>query len=312
MKVLVTRTLPGKALDRLKEEGLEVLVHEGLFLPREELLRKVEGAFGLIPTVEDRIDAEVMDRAGPSLKVIACYSVGVDHVDLKAARKRGIRVTHTPDVLTEATADLTLALLLTVARRVVEGVDYARRGRWRAWHPELLLGLDLKGLTLGIVGMGRIGQAVAKRAEAFGFRIAYTSKEAKPLPYPFLPLEDLIREADILSLHTPLTPETHRLMDRRRLFSMKKGAILLNTARGALVDTEALVEALRGHLFGAGLDVTDPEPLPPGHPLYALPNAVITPHIGSAGARTRARMAEVAVENLLAVLKGEEPPNPVA
>ncbi|WP_234554183.1 2-hydroxyacid dehydrogenase [Thermus caliditerrae] len=310
MKVFVTRTLPGKALDRLRERGLEVEVHEGLLLPREELLRKVEGAVGLIPTVEDRIDAEVMDRA-PGLRVIACYSVGVDHVDLEAAQARGIRVTHTPGVLTEATADLTWALLLAVARRVVEGVDYARRGLWRAWHPELLLGLDLGGLTLGLVGMGRIGQAVAKRAEAFGMRVVYTSRTPKPLPYPYLPLEDLLATADIVSLHAPLTPETYRLMDRERLFAMKPGSILLNTARGGLVDTEALVEALGGHLFGAGLDVTDPEPLPQGHPLYALPNAVITPHMGSAGKRTRERMAEMAVENLLFALEGKEPPNPV-
>lgn len=310
MKVFVTRTLPGKALDRLRERGLEVEVHEGLLLPREELLRKVEGAVGLIPTVEDRIDAEVMDQA-PGLRVIACYSVGVDHVDLEAAKARGIRVTHTPGVLTEATADLTWALLLAVARRVVEGVDYARRGLWRAWHPELLLGLDLGGLTLGLVGMGRIGQAVAKRAEAFGMRVVYTSRTPKPLPYPYLPLEDLLATADIVSLHAPLTPETYRLMGRKRLFAMKPGSILLNTARGGLVDTEALVEALGGHLFGAGLDVTDPEPLPPGHPLYTLPNAVITPHIGSAGRRTRERMAEMAVENLLFALEGKEPPNPV-
>ncbi|WP_038045910.1 2-hydroxyacid dehydrogenase [Thermus caliditerrae] len=310
MKVFVTRTLPGKALDRLRERGLEVEVHEGLLLPREELLRKVEGAVGLIPTVEDRIDAEVMDQA-PGLRVIACYSVGVDHVDLEAAKARGIRVTHTPGVLTEATADLTWALLLAVARRVVEGVDYARKGLWRAWHPELLLGLDLGGLTLGLVGMGRIGQAVAKRAEAFGMRVVYTSRTPKPLPYPYLPLEDLLATADIVSLHAPLTPETYRLMDRERLFAMKPGSILLNTARGGLVDTEALVEALGGHLFGAGLDVTDPEPLPPGHPLYTLPNAVITPHIGSAGRRTRERMAEMAVENLLFALEGKEPPNPV-
>jgi len=310
VKVFVTRTLPGKALDRLRERGLEVEVHEGLLLPREELLRKVEGAVGLIPTVEDRIDAEVMDQA-PGLRVIACYSVGVDHVDLEAAKARGIRVTHTPGVLTEATADLTWALLLAVARRVVEGVDYARRGLWRAWHPELLLGLDLGGLTLGLVGMGRIGQAVAKRAEAFGMRVVYTSRTPKPLPYPYLPLEDLLATADIVSLHAPLTPETYRLMGRKRLFAMKPGSILLNTARGGLVDTEALVEALGGHLFGAGLDVTDPEPLPPGHPLYTLPNAVITPHIGSAGRRTRERMAEMAVENLLFALEGKEPPNPV-
>jgi glyoxylate reductase len=439
VRVFVTRTLPGPALERLREEGLEVEVHQGLLLPREELLKKVEGVVGLIPTVEDRIDEEVMERAGPGLKVIACYSVGVDHVDLEAARRRGIRVTHTPGVLTEATADLTLALLLAVARRVVEGVDHAREGLWRAWHPELLLGLDLGGLTLGLVGMGRIGQAVAKRAEAFGMRVVYhsrtekplpyphrprdellatadiltrhapqtpathrrllpreehlkkvegvvgliptvedrideevmeragpglkviacysvgvdhvdleaarrrgirvtlgivgmgrigqavakraqafgmrvvyTSRTPKPLPYPFLPLEELLAQADIVSLHAPLTPETHRLLNRERLFAMKPGAILLNTARGGLVDTEALVEALDGHLFGAGLDVTDPEPLPPEHPLYARKNAVITPHLGSAGRRTRERMAMMAVENLLAVLKGLEPPNPVA
>lgn len=309
-KILVTRSLPGKALDRLREAGYQVEVHEGLFLPREDLLKKAEGAIGLIPTVEDRIDAEVMDRA-PGLKVIACYSVGVDHVDLEAAKARGIRVTHTPGVLTEATADLTLALLLAVARRVVEGVDYARRGLWRAWHPELLLGMDLQGATLGIVGMGRIGQAVAQRAEAFGMKVVYTSRAPKPLPYPHLSLEELLATSDIVSLHTPLTPETHRLMNRERLFAMRPGSILINTARGGLVDTEALVEALKGHLFGAGLDVTDPEPLPPGHPLYTLPNAVITPHIGSAGRRTRERMAEIAVENLLFALEGREPPNPV-
>ncbi|MEN2982873.1 MAG: D-glycerate dehydrogenase [Thermus sp.] len=311
MRVLVTRTLPGNALERLRERGLEVEVHEGLFLPREELLRKVQGVVGLIPTVEDRVDAEVMDRAGPGLRVIACYSVGVDHVDLEAARARGIRVTHTPGVLTEATADLTLALLLAVARRLVEGVEHAREGRWQAWHPELLLGLDLGGLTLGIVGMGRIGQAVAQRAQAFGMRVVYHSRTPKPLPYPHLALEALLAQADVVSLHAPLTPETHRLMNRERLFAMKPGSILLNTARGGLVDTEALVEALEGHLFGAGLDVTDPEPLPPGHPLYALKNAVITPHLGSAGRRTRERMAAMAVDNLLAVLEGQEPPNPV-
>ncbi len=297
-------------MDRIQEKGYHLEVHEGFFLPREDLLKKVEGAIGLIPTVEDRIEAEVMDRA-PELKVIACYSVGVDHVDLEAAKARGIRVTHTPGVLTEATADLTLALLLAVARRVVEGVDYARKGLWRAWHPELLLGLDLQGATLGIVGMGRIGQAVAKRAEAFGMKVVYHSRTPKPLPYPYLPLEELLATSDIVSLHVPLTPETRRLMDRKRLLAMKPGAILLNTARGGLVDTEALVEALNGHLFGAGLDVTDPEPLPPGHPLYTLLNAVITPHIGSAGRRTRERMAEIAVANLLAVLEGWEPPNPV-
>ena len=302
MKVFVTRTLPGKALDRLRERGLEVEVHRGLFLPKAELLKRVEGAVGLIPTVEDRIDAEVMDRA-KGLKVIACYSVGVDHVDLEAARERGIRATHTPGVLTEATADLTLALLLAVARRVVEGAAYARDGLWRAWHPELLLGLDLQGLTLGLVGMGRIGQAVAKRALAFGMRVVYHARTPKPLPYPLLSPEELLKEADGGSLHT--------LLNRERLFAMKRGAILINTARGALVDTEALVEALRGHLFGAGLDVTDPEPLPQDHPLYRLPNAVSTPHIGSAGRTTRERMAEVAVENLLAVLEGREPPNPV-
>ncbi|WP_235283867.1 D-glycerate dehydrogenase [Thermus sp. 2.9] len=312
MRVYVTRTLPGQALERLKAKGLEVEVHEGLFLPREELLRKVEGVHGLIPIVEDRIDAEVMDRAGKNLKVIACYSVGVDHVDLEAAQLRGIRVTHTPDVLTEATADLTLALLLAVARRVVEGVDPRPRRALAGLAPRAPLGPGPPGPHPGPRGHGPASpRRWAKRALAFGMRVVYTSRTPKPLPYPFLPLEDLLATADIVSLHAPLTPETHRLLNRERLFAMKPGAILVNTARGALVDTEALVEALKGHLLGAGLDVTDPEPLPPGHPLYALPNAVITPHIGSAGRRTRERMAEVAVENLLAVLEGREPPNPV-
>jgi glyoxylate reductase len=311
MRVLVTRELPGDHLDRLREKGVQVEVWPGWTLPREVLLERVEGVVGLIPTVEDRIDAQVMDRAGPGLRVIASYSVGVDHIDLEAARARGIRVTHTPGVLAAATADLTLALLLAVARRVVEGVEYARAGLWTAWHPKLLLGLELEGLTLGIVGMGEIGRRVAQRAEGFGMRVVYTSRTPKPLPYPFLDLETLLFTADVVSLHLPLTPETHRLLDRRRLFSMKEGAILLNTARGGLLDTEALVEALQGHLLGAGLDVTDPEPLPKDHPLYALKNAVITPHIGSATTRAREGMARKAVENLLAVLEGREPPDPV-
>ncbi len=311
MRVFVTRELPGNHLDRLWEKGVQVEVWPGEALPRENLLKQVEGVTGLIPTVEDRIDAEVMDRAGPALRVIASYSVGVDHIDLEAARARGIRVTHTPGVLAGATADLTLALLLAVARRVVEGAAYAREGLWKNWHPKRLLGLELEGLTLGVVGMGEIGRRVAQRAEAFGMRIVYTSRTPKPLPYPFLDLEGLLAVADVVSLHLPLTRETHRLLDRRRLFAMKAGGILLNTARGGLVDTEALVEALQGHLFGAGLDVTDPEPLPQGHPLYALSNVVITPHIGSATTKARDQMARLAVDNLLAVLEGREPPNPV-
>ena len=317
-KVVATRRLPGDAFARIEAAGHELNYWEGdCPPPREKLLELVAGAEGLITTLEDRIDAEVMDAAGPGLKVIAQYAVGVDNIDLAAARKRGIRVTNTPGVLTEATADLAFALLLAAARRVAEGDRFVREGRWKCWLPAGFLGPEVAGAKVLVVGFGRIGQAFAKRAKGFGMEILYTSRTPKPeaeaeLGARRVELDEALPEADFVSLHVPLTPETERLFNEERLFRMKPGSVLVNTARGKVVDTEALVKALKeGPLFAAGLDVTDPEPLPKDHPLTKFENVVLTPHIGSAGRRTREKMAQMVAENLLAVLAGREPPNPV-
>jgi len=316
-RVFVTRSLPGTALDELRQAGYRVDVWpEFLAPPREVLLERVRGAAGLITMLEDRVDAELMDAAGPGLKVIAQYAVGLDNIDLEAAKKRGIVVTHTPGVLTDATADLAFALLAAAARRVVEGHDYVRRGEWKTWHPELLLGPELHGATVGVVGFGRIGQAFARRARGFEMKVLYTSRRPKPeaeaaLAAERVELDELLARADFVSLHTPLTPETHRLMNAERLARMKEGAVLVNTARGKVVDTEALLDALEhGPLFAAGLDVTDPEPLPADHPLLGHPRVVVTPHIGSAGRATRLRMAEMVARDVLAVLQGRPPRHP--
>ncbi len=315
--VFVTRSLPGTALDELRQAGYRVDVWpEFLAPPREVLLERVRGAAGLITMLEDRVDAELMDAADPGLKVIAQYAVGLDNIDLEAAKKRGIVVTHTPGVLTDATADLAFALLAATARRVVEGHDYVRRGEWKTWHPELLLGPELHGATVGVVGFGRIGQAFARRARGFEMKVLYTSRRPKPeaeaaLTAERVELDELLARADFVSLHTPLTPETHRLMNAERLARMKEGAVLVNTARGKVVDTEALLDALEhGPLFAAGLDVTDPEPLPADHPLSRHPRVVVTPHIGSAGRATRLHMAEMVARDVLAVLQGRPPRYP--
>jgi glyoxylate reductase len=312
MRVFVTRQLPGPALEAIRSLGWELEVWPGFMPPSGEALKRlVQGINGLIPTVDDTISEEVMQAAGPGLKVIAAYAVGVNNVDLQAARARNIRVTNTPGTNMEATADLAFALLCAVARRIVEGSDYVRRGEWKTWHPELLLGTELYGATLGIVGFGAIGQAMARRAKGFSMRVQYHSRTPKPSDLgEMVGLETLLGESDFVSIHTPLTPQTQGLFDRERLRQMKPGAILINTARGPIVDTQALLAVLQsGHLGGAGLDVTDPEPLPAHHPLISMPNVVVIPHIGSAGRQTRERMAQVAVDNLIAVLQGKEPPN---
>lgn len=315
MRIFVTRNLPGPALEHIRKLGWNLEVWPEFMPPSPEvLLKKVQGIDGLIPTVDDRIGPEVMEAAGQGLKVIAVYAVGVNNVDLQAARTRGIRVTNTPGTNMEATADLAFSLLCAVARRIVEGVDYVRHGTWKTWHPELLLGSELYGATLGIVGFGAIGQAMARRAKGFSMRVLYHSRSPSGLSDlgQQVSLVTLLAESDFVTIHTPLTPETHKLFDRERLLGMKKGSILINTARGPIVDTEALLEVIQsGHLGGAGLDVTDPEPLPADHPLVHLPGVVVIPHIGSAGRTTRERMAQVAVDNLIAVLQGKEPVNGV-
>jgi glyoxylate reductase len=304
-RCFVTRRLPGGALDRL------AAVHDMDVWPApvppspEELRARTAQADGLLCMLTDRIDAELLD-ACPRLRAIANYAVGVDNVDVAAAAARGIPVGNTPDVLTEATADLAFALILAAARRLDEAARAVRDGEWRTWQPDWLLGRDVHGATLGIVGMGRIGRAVARRAEGFGMSVLHTARRGG------VALPDLLAEADFVSLHAPLTQETRHLIDSEALARMKPTAVLVNTARGPLVDQAALRDALvAGRLAAAALDVTDPEPLPPGDPLLNAPNLIVVPHIGSATHRTRERMADLAVDNLLAALAGRPMPHEV-
>ena len=286
--------------------------------PRDELLRAVEGCDGILTLLTDRVDAELLDRAGPQLKVVSNYAVGFDNVDVDECTRRGIPVGNTPGVLTETTADLAWALLMAAARRIVEGADYVRAGRWKTWGPMLLLGPDVHGATLGIVGFGRIGQAVARRAQGFGMTILYhdpvrlPDEVTQPLGAEYAELDDLLARCDFVSLHVNLTDETRGLVDAPRLARMKPTAVLVNTARGPVVDPVALHAALRDGVIGAAaLDVTDPEPIPVDDPLVSLPNCLIVPHIASATPATRGKMAEMAAANLLAGVRGERLPNPV-
>ncbi len=312
--VIVTHALPEGWLDPLKGRcrlRIGPAGGEGLSAELEAWLPEAAGLFTLLT---DPVDEALLARA-PELRVVSNMAVGVNNIDLDACTRRGIPVGHTPGVLTDATADLAMLLLLSAARRLPEAALDAREGRWTTWSPTGWLGADLRGRTLGIVGFGAIGQAVAARARAFGMRILYHSRTRKPkverhLEATFVSLTDLLRQSDFVSLHVPLTPETRGLIAADALRAMKPTAILVNTARGPVVDTDALVHALReGWIRAAALDVTDPEPLPPEHPLYALPNCLITPHIGSATEETRRRMAELACENLLAGLRGERLPH---
>jgi glyoxylate reductase len=315
--VYVCRPLPGRALDLLRERcAVHVWPDPEIPPPREVLLEAVREAEGLVTLVTERVD-ETLLAAAPRLRVVSNVAVGYDNVDVAAATRRGVVVTNTPDVLTETTADLAWALLLAAARRVAEADRFTRAGRWKAWGLELLLGQDVYGRTLGVVGMGRIGRAVARRAGGFRMRVLYTSRTRceeveRELGAEWRALDDLLAEADFVTLHTPLTQETRHLIGRERLRRMKPTAVLVNTARGAVVDEQALVEALRERwIWAAGLDVFEQEPLPPDSPLLSLDNVVLAPHIGSASFTTRARMAEMAAENCLAVLSGRRPPNPV-
>ena len=297
---MITRRLPGDAVERLAADH-DVVVWPGELPPAPEELRALAAdAEGLLALLTDAVDADLLD-ACPRLRVVSNYAVGTDNVDLDACRARGIAVGRTPDVLTAATADLTLALVLAAARRLTEAREAVLNGEWRTWEPARWLGLELEGATLLVVGPGRIGKAVARRAEAFGMHVLLAGRN-DPLPW---------EEADVVSLHCPLTPATRHLIDRSALARMKPTALLVNTARGPIVDTHALREALRdGTIGGAALDVTDPEPLPADHPLLEAPNLLVVPHVGSATTRARARMTQIAVDNLLAGLAGEPLPHP--
>jgi glyoxylate reductase len=317
-KVFVARLIPEEGLGKVTEATDATVWPDELPPPREKLLAAVEGCDGVLTLLTDRVDAEFLDRAGPGLKVVSNYAVGFDNVDVPECTRRGIPVGNTPGVLTETTADLAFALLMAAARRLPEADRYVRAGKWRTWGPMLLLGPDVHGATMGIVGFGRIGQALARRAAGFGMRILYHDVNrlpedvTKPLGAIYTPLEELLASSDFVSLHVNLTPETRHLIDAAALRRMKKSAVLVNTSRGPVVDGHALFEALRdGEIFAAGLDVTDPEPLPAEDPLLSLDNCLVVPHIASASRATRAKMAEMAAANLLAGLRGERLPTPV-
>jgi lactate dehydrogenase-like 2-hydroxyacid dehydrogenase len=285
------------------------LWEEDRAIPREVLLEQVADAEGLYSMLTDTVDAHLLDRA-PRLKVVSNMAVGLDNVDVDACHERGIAVGHTPDVLTETTADMAFALLLAASRRVVEGVDYVRAGEWQRWEPELLWGRDVHSSTVGIVGLGRIGAAIARRARGFGMTVLYTARYRHPrleqeVSAEFAPLPELLTRSDHVVVAVPLNDETHHLISTAEFAAMRPTATIVNISRGPVVDTDALVVALsEGQIFAAGLDVTDPEPLPADHPLMALPNCVIVPHLGSSSQRTRAAMGELAAENLLAGLAG--------
>ncbi len=291
-RCFVTRELPGDGLDRLRAEHEVEVWGEPSPPPRPELLAGAAEAAGLLSLLTDPIDAELI-AACPRLRVISNYAVGVDNVDVAAATARGIPVGHTPDVLTDSTADLAVALMLAIARRLPEGERIVRAGEWGTWDPASLLGRDLHGATVAIVGRGRIGTAVARRLEGFGCQVRLVGREDS--------LKEALAAADFVSVHTPLTEATRGLIGEPELRGMKRTAYLVNTARGPIVDPGALERALRdGWIAGAALDVTDPEPLPADHPLLGAPNLLVIPHLGSATHRTREAMAELAVDNLLA------------
>jgi glyoxylate reductase len=314
-RVFATRALPGEAFRGLAGR-VALRVWPGPGAPPAAALRaEAEASEGLLCLLTDRVDRALL-AACPRLRVVSSCSVGVDHIDLAAARARGVAVGHTPGVLTETTADLAFALLLAAARRVVEADRFVREGGWtaeRCWEPDLLLGRDLHGATLGVIGLGAIGSAVARRAGGFGMRVLAWSRTRRELPgVEPVALGELLAQADFVSLHVPLGPATRGLLGARELARMKPGAILVNTARGGLVDEAALADALaEGRLAAAGLDVFEEEPLPAASRLRALPNVVLLPHIGSASIATRGRMADLAVANLLAGLEGKPLPHEV-
>lgn len=315
-RVYVTRIIPEGGL-KLVREACDAKIWEGETPPpREVLLKEVRGIDGLLPLLTDTVDAELMDAAGPQLRVIANYAVGYNNIDVEAATARGIAVGNTPGVLTDTTADFAFTLLMSAARRVVEGVDFVKAGKWKTWGPTLLLGRDIHHATLGVIGFGRIGKGVARRATGFEMRVLFydplvgaddpvaTELGAQPVD-----LDTLLAESDFISVHVPLMPETHHLIDAGTLHKMKSTAILINTSRGPVVDPSALYEALaRGEIAYAALDVTEPEPIGVEDPLLTLPNCIVVPHIASGSIATRTRMAEIAARNLIAGVRGEPLP----
>jgi glyoxylate reductase len=315
-RVYVTRIIPEGGLRLVREACDAEIWEEETPPPRDLLLEKARGVDGLLSLLTDKIDAQLLDMAGPQLKVVSNYAVGYNNIDVAAATARGIAVGNTPGVLTDTTADFAFTLLMAAARRVVEGADFVRAGRWKTWGPTLLLGHDIHHATLGIVGFGRIGQTVARRATGFDMRILYhdpyvegDDPAARELGAQAVSLDELYASADFVSVHVPLIPETRHLIDAQALSKMKPTAILINTSRGPVVDPVALYEALEdGEIAYAALDVTEPEPIPVDSPLLSLSNCLVVPHIASASIVTRTRMAEIAARNLIAGVRGEPLP----
>ena len=312
--IAVTRIIPEAGLEPLRAAGDLRVWPDDLPPDPRQLAELLRGCDGALTMVTDRIDAALLDAA-PSLRVVSTFAVGYDNIDVAAATARGIAICNTPGVLTESTADAAFSLLLAAARRIPEGIAYVRGGEWKAWSPMVLLGHDIHGATLGIIGMGRIGRAVARRARGFGMRILYHNRRRdgaaeRELGATYAELDDLLRESDFVTLHAALNADTRGLIGARELRLMGPDTILINAARGPVVDTDALTDALReGVIAGAALDVTDPEPLPADHPLIGLPNAIVVPHTASSTIATRDKMASMAAQNLLAVLGGSSPPS---
>lgn len=311
--VYLTRKLPNPALQYLKEScDLKLWNEEQTPVPRDVLLKQIDQVEGIYCTLSDKIDREVISSA-PKLRVISTMSVGYDHIDVQFARERGIKVTYTPGVLTETTADLAFTLLMSTSRRILEANRSIYEGKWKGWAPLFMAGRDIYGAKLGIVGMGRIGQAMVRRAKGFDMKISYYSRSRKKEMEQqeeiiYKPLEVLLQESDFISLHLPGNSDTYHLIDTKELALMKPTAILINTARGSVVNEKALLAALQeDRIRGAGLDVFEREPVDPKHPLLALPNVLALPHIGSASVETRFKMAMIAAEDLLKGLQGETP-----
>jgi glyoxylate reductase len=315
LKVYVTRELPERGLKIIKKHFDAEVWPEYAPPPKKVIIEKVKNVDGLVSLLSDKIDAEVFDAA-PKLKIVAQMAVGFDNIDIQEATRRGIYVTNTPEVLTDTTADFAWALLMAVARRVVEADKYVRTGQWKVgWHPSMFLGRDIHGATIGIVGAGRIGYAVAKRAKGFNMKILFYDVIPRPemekeLGAKRVDLDTLLKESDFVSIHVPLMKETYHMINAEKLKLMKKTAYLINNARGPIVDEKALYEALKeGRIAGAGLDVFEQEPTPVDNPLLKLDNVVVAPHISSASYETRSRMAEMVAENLVAFFEGKAPPN---
>ena len=315
-RVLVTRRIGPAAVAVLRERFDVVHWDAGTPIPRDRLLAEIAHAEGLLALLTERVDAELLDSA-PHLKIVANMAVGYDNVDVAAARERSVIVTNTPGVLTETSAEFAFVLILAAARRLKEAMRWVERGRWTTWDPLLLMGRDLEGATLGLVGYGRIAAAVARRAHGIGMRLVYHSTRAhgddeERFGMRRLALDELLRTSDVVSLHVPLTAATRRLISQRELQLMQRTAFLVNTARGGVLDQQALYAALAdGTIAGAALDVTDPEPLPAEHPLVKLDNCLVVPHIASASVVTRTRMATLAAENIIAVLEGRPALTPI-